>query len=217
MSGNLPRMNAALKATSGSHLVASSASGFFNLDDNSRNALFYCSLLALQFGLQPMIASKFTPSGVSRSSVVIATELAKIVIAAITIFGGPSVELEKIKESWSVGNSLRIAALPATLYAIQNLFVQYGYVLLDSMTFNLLNQTKVDDFAFDWSHLSHANFAIHCLCRHSLQLCGYILLWASHSHLYKWWHYLCSLLPVSIQIKMPTQACTVTMAYLFSA
>jgi hypothetical protein len=36
-----------------------------------------------------------------------------------------------------------VAALPATLYAIQNVFVQYGYVLLDSMSFNLLNQTKV--------------------------------------------------------------------------
>lgn len=116
--------------------------GVFNLDENSRNALFYCALLALQFGLQPMIASKFTPSGVSRSSVVIATELAKIVVAAVTIFSGPSAEIEKIRESWTVTNSLQIAALPAILYAIQNLFVQYGYVLLDSMTFNLLNQTK---------------------------------------------------------------------------
>eukprot|EP01031_Cornospumella_fuschlensis_P038452 gene38452-46734_t len=142
MSSSLPRINSALKSASDSHLVASQTTSFLNLDENGRNALLYCSLLALQFGLQPMIASKFTPAGVSRSSVVIATEFAKIVIAAITIFGGPSAELEKIKESWTVSNSLRIAALPATLYAIQNLFVQYGYVLLDSMTFNLLNQTK---------------------------------------------------------------------------
>ncbi|RYH32338.1 hypothetical protein EON65_00735 [archaeon] len=143
-----------MKSASGSPLVASSTTmSFLSWDDNSRNALLYCSLLALQFGLQPMIASKFTPSGVSRSSVVIATEFAKIVIATITIFGGPSAELEKIKESWTVANSLRVAALPATLYAIQNLFVQYGYVLLDSMTFNLLNQTKVDVLVLFQQHV----------------------------------------------------------------
>lgn len=121
-------------------------SGMFNLnlDDTNRNALFYCTLLALQFGLQPMIASKFTPAGVSRSSVVIATELCKIVLATFSFLTGSSAEWEKIRETWTLIDSLKVSALPATLYAIQNLFVQYGYVLLDSMTFNLLNQTKVD-------------------------------------------------------------------------
>lgn len=112
-------------------------------EDNGTNALVYCSLLALQFGLQPMLASKFTPPGVAKSSVVIATELCKILIAVFVYLTGPAAELEKLKETWTLSDSLKIAALPATLYAIQNLSVQYGYVLLDSMTFNLLNQTKV--------------------------------------------------------------------------
>lgn len=113
------------------------------MDENSQKSLLYCSLLALQFGLQPIIASKFTASGVSKTSIVIATEVAKIVISFLTIMSGPRAELQRIRESWSLTDSLKVAALPATLYAIQNLLVQYGYVFLDSMTFNLLNQTKV--------------------------------------------------------------------------
>lgn len=113
------------------------------MDDNSQKSLFFCSLLALQFGLQPILASKFTAVGVSKSSIVIATEITKILIAIFTIMGGPSAEREKLFETWSILDSLKVAALPATLYAIQNLLVQYGYACLDSMTFNLLNQTKV--------------------------------------------------------------------------
>lgn len=114
----------------------------FNMDDKAVNSLFYCSLLALQFGLQPMLASKFTPSGVAKSSVVITTEICKIVIAILSYLTGPAAEFDKIRETWTIRDSLAVAALPATLYAIQNLCVQYGYVLVDSMTFNLLNQTK---------------------------------------------------------------------------
>ena len=119
------------------------ASQFNNMDENSQKSLFYCSLLALQFGLQPILASKFTASGVSKTSIVIATEITKIFIAMISLLSGPKAELERIRKTWTLSESLKVAALPATLYAIQNLLVQYGYIFLDSMTFNLLNQTKV--------------------------------------------------------------------------
>lgn len=135
--------NAKLPSADGSVTGSSPVTGFLGLDEKSLQALFYCSLLALQFGLQPMLASKFTPPGVAKSSVVIATELCKILIAVLSYLTGPSAEIEKLKESFTIRDSLTVAALPATLYAIQNLLVQYGYVLLDSMTFNLLNQTKV--------------------------------------------------------------------------
>ncbi len=114
--------------------------------ENGRYALLYCSLLALQFGLQPLISSRFTAQGVSKSSVVIAIELQKIVIAAIVLLSGPTIEIDKIRDTWSLKESLRTAALPATLYAIQNLCIQYGYSYLDSMTFSLLNQTKVSQY-----------------------------------------------------------------------
>lgn len=106
-------------------------------------SMLYCGLLALQFGLQPIISNKFTGTGVSKSSIIIATEVFKILISAFSILTGPKTEIDKIIENWTLLDSLKIAALPATLYAIQNLFVQHGYMYLDSMTFNLLNQTKV--------------------------------------------------------------------------
>ena len=106
-------------------------------------ALTSCAMLALQFGLQPLIASKFTNKTVSRTSIVLATELEKIVVAIVSISFGSSAMRQKIRSGWSVSSSFQLAALPALLYAIQNLMVQYSYTYVDSMTFNLLNQTKV--------------------------------------------------------------------------
>lgn len=120
-----------------------------NLVDNDRfKALLYCTLLAFQFGLQPIIASKLTPSGVSKSSVVVATEITKIIIAFFSIISDSPVERKKLITNWTLFDSIKLALVPATLYAIQNLFVQYGYAYLDSMTFNLLNQTKTLSAAF---------------------------------------------------------------------
>jgi UDP-sugar transporter A1/2/3 len=110
---------------------------------DTNKALLYCVLLALQFGLQPMIANRFTSSDISKTSIVIGTELGKIMIAFTSIMAESSATRKESFGDWTLLDSIKIAALPATLYAIQNLFVQHGYVLLDSMTFNLLNQTKV--------------------------------------------------------------------------
>lgn len=79
----------------------------------------------------------------NKTAIVVATEGTKILIATLAISLYSKVERAKIFEKWSVQDSLKVAALPATLYAIQNLLVQYAYDYLPSMTFNLLNQTKV--------------------------------------------------------------------------
>lgn len=112
-------------------------------EDSRYYAVLYCTLLAFQFGLQPLIASRLTAPGVSKSSIVVATEITKILIAIVSIAGASAQERENIIKSWRFIDSIKVAAIPATLYAIQNLAIQYGYSLLDSMTFNLLNQTKV--------------------------------------------------------------------------
>ena len=65
--------------------------------------------------------------------------MTKIIIA---IFGVTAAEKQVISRDWNIKNSLQVAALPAILYAIQNVMVQHAYLHLDSMTFNLLNQTK---------------------------------------------------------------------------
>ena len=45
-------------------------------------------------------------------------------------------------KAWTLRRSLAAAALPAMGYALQNWLSQLGYRNLDSLTFNLLNQTK---------------------------------------------------------------------------
>jgi hypothetical protein len=111
------------------------------MSSDRAKALFYSSLLALQFGLQPLLTTKFTAAGVSKSSMVIGAEIAKILIAIVTL--APTASKDRLISSWKLQESLYYAAVPAVLYAVQNLLVQFGYTLLDSMTFNLLNQTKV--------------------------------------------------------------------------
>ena len=132
---------------------------------DSSQALLYCVLLAFQFGLQPMIANRFTSGDISKTSVVIGTEFGKIVIAFMSIMSEPAIAREKVFGEWRLLDSIKIAALPATLYAVQNLFVQHGYVLLDSMTFNLLNQTKVMYRIQMFTHLTHFNsFSYSLIC-----------------------------------------------------
>lgn len=124
--------------------ASKSTSGLLSfLDDPNTSILFYSALLALQFGLQPMITTRCTPRGVTKSSIVITIEIFKILISILSMSFESSESLTKIRSKFTIATSLKTAAIPATLYAIQNLCVQYGYTYLDSMTFNLLNQTKV--------------------------------------------------------------------------
>lgn len=154
------------------------------MNTSGGHRLLYCGLLALQFGLQPIISNRFTGTGVSKSSIIIATEVFKILISAFSILTGPKAEIDKIKENWSLVDSLKVAALPATLYAIQNLFVQHGYMYLDSMTFNLLNQTKVSQFALDLTYVLISNLFPPFFRRYP-QHSGCILSWVNDNPLYK--------------------------------
>lgn len=135
-------------------LIASNSMKSYNKDNNNvidinnnnsssnlqYKTIIFSLLLAIQYGIQPLLASRFTSKKISKTSVVITTEFCKILIALICVLTGIIKDF-KIN-NFDIINSLKIAAIPAFLYAIQNIFVQYGYVLLDSMTFNVLNQTK---------------------------------------------------------------------------
>jgi hypothetical protein len=50
-----------------------------------RKAIFYMSLLALQFGMQPALTRKFTPDGICRSTVILMQEALKFVIGFIML------------------------------------------------------------------------------------------------------------------------------------
>lgn len=110
----------------------------------SPTAITYMSLLALQFGIQPILVRKYTPQTIVRSSVVLVQELVKFGIAGAIYFSVTKKETrEKDFEGWSVKTWIALAGLPAFLYTIQNLAALMAYQNLEALTFNVLNQTKI--------------------------------------------------------------------------
>ena len=110
----------------------------------SPTAIAYMSLLALQFGIQPILVRKYTPQTIVRSSVVLVQELVKFGIAGAIYFSVTKKETrEKDFEGWSVKTWIALAGLPAFLYTIQNLAALMAYQNLEALTFNVLNQTKI--------------------------------------------------------------------------
>jgi UDP-sugar transporter A1/2/3 len=100
-------------------------------------------LLAVQFAVQPMLIQKCITPGTIKTSIVFATELTKAVLASSAIVLLHSKDIPDIAKSFTLKWSLCVAGGPAVFYSIQNWLVQLSYQNLDSLTFNLLNQTKV--------------------------------------------------------------------------
>lgn len=106
----------------------------------SARAMVCMFLLALQFGVQPILSSRFTPDSVNRSSVILVQESIKFFFALTMLVGGG--EFRAAVSGWSFGSWLRVAGLPAALYVVQNLASLLAYQNLDALTFCVLNQTK---------------------------------------------------------------------------
>lgn len=51
--------------------------------------------------------------------------------------------LKKLFRQWTLADSLIASGLPAAIYALQNSLLQISYRNLDSLTFSMLNQTKI--------------------------------------------------------------------------
>lgn len=51
--------------------------------------------------------------------------------------------LTKVFQNWTLTGSLIASGLPAAIYALQNSLLQISYKNLDSLTFSMLNQTKI--------------------------------------------------------------------------
>lgn len=98
-------------------------------------------LLAVQFGLQPILFKEFASGAKNSSVLVIACEACKLVLAALTL--ASSGALVRVAKSWTLRESLAASGLPACTYAVQNVLIQVAYQHLPSIVFNLLNQTKL--------------------------------------------------------------------------
>jgi len=98
------------------------------------------ALLTVQFGMQPMLTAKYTPKTVTRSTVIFVQEAIKFTFAMfmLIVSGG----FRSAVQGWSIYSWIKIAALPAGLYTVQNTAALMAYQHLDGITFNVLNQTK---------------------------------------------------------------------------
>jgi len=56
--------------------------------------------------------------------------------------------LRKVYKEWTLVGALTASGLPAAIYALQNSLLQISYKNLDSLTFSMLNQTKIFFTAF---------------------------------------------------------------------
>lgn len=111
-----------------------------------RKVALYLALLTLQYGAQPLISKRFVRQEVIVTSLVLAIEVAKVICAVILLVAEGS--LKKQFSNWSLARSLIASGLPAAIYALQNSLLQISYKNLDSLTFSILNQTKLLFTAF---------------------------------------------------------------------
>lgn len=119
------------KAPKLNHQAASSSSKIW----------FFSLLLTIQYGVQPLISKRFVSQNVIVTSSVLACEVVKITCAFIII--AKQGNLKKLYKSWTLVGSLTASGLPAAIYALQNSLLQISYRNLDSLTFSILNQTKL--------------------------------------------------------------------------
>lgn len=99
-------------------------------------------MLSVQYGAQPLLTKKFISANVSSLGVVAATECVKIALCLISMrMQGP----REIRRQFGKVrlNVFALSVVPAIVYSIQNMLMQYGYHSVDPVLFNCLNQTKI--------------------------------------------------------------------------
>ncbi|XP_030527496.2 UDP-N-acetylglucosamine transporter ROCK1 [Rhodamnia argentea] len=117
-----------------------------NSSANSARIWLYSLLLTFQYGLQPLISRWFVRREVIVTTSVFTCEVAKVVFAVF--FMAKEGTLKKLSQQWTLVDSLIASGLPAAIYALQNSLLQISYKNLDSLTFSMLNQTKLFFTAF---------------------------------------------------------------------
>ncbi|KAK7853768.1 cmp-sialic acid transporter 5 [Quercus suber] len=115
-------------------------------DKASARIWFYSLLLTLQYGAQPLISKRFIRREVIVTSSVLTCEIAKVICALF--FMTKDGTLKKVYNEWTLVGALTASGLPAAIYALQNSLLQISYKNLDSLTFSMLNQTKIFFTAF---------------------------------------------------------------------
>ena len=106
---------------------------------SKKTGYVFCLLLAAQYGLQPFL-KVFIADGVNKVSLVLGTELAKVLIGVVGMLLDGS--LASNFAGWNPRGAA-FAVIPSLIYAAQNYLLVFGYQSMDSITFNCLNQSKL--------------------------------------------------------------------------
>jgi len=109
-------------------------------DGDLQKGFFFIGCAAIQFGLQPFLVRWWCSEAIT-AIIVLASEICKIFVCSLILYSQG--EFRSVYSTWTFGNSVRTAGIPATLYAIINILYQIAYKNLDAVTFNFLNQTKL--------------------------------------------------------------------------
>jgi UDP-sugar transporter A1/2/3 len=116
----------------GNHAVVASGAAL--------GVLFMC-IHAVQFAMQPLLTRWYQAESIPKPEIVLVCEVLKGALALAML--AASGKLAPALRSWTLSSSLRVAAVPAALYAVQNVLIQVGYAHLDALTFNIVNQSKI--------------------------------------------------------------------------
>jgi len=101
-------------------------------------ALALCALLAAQYASGPFLRASYAPR-VAASALVLATEAVKAPLAVMSLGRAGTRALARARTS-----SFALAACaPGAVYAAQNVLLARGAAVLDGVSFNCLNQTKL--------------------------------------------------------------------------
>ncbi|CAE7598014.1 MCM5 [Symbiodinium pilosum] len=95
------------------------------------------------FGLQPLLSKQLLPRGHVPQVFLLSSNFSKIIMSFfILMFGSSREQITDMIRNWSLRDSVLKAGLPAILFAMQGWLLQVGQAHIDSLSFNLLNQTK---------------------------------------------------------------------------
>ncbi|KAK6923404.1 Nucleotide-sugar transporter [Dillenia turbinata] len=121
--------------------MAATKSRGSKIEKTEKRVWLYLLLLTLQYGAQPLLSKRFVRQEVIVTTSVLACEIAKVICALFLI--AKDGNLKKVYNEWTLTGALTASGLPAAIYALQNSLLQISYKNLDSLTFSMLNQTKL--------------------------------------------------------------------------
>ncbi|EGD76260.1 hypothetical protein PTSG_00963 [Salpingoeca rosetta] len=107
----------------------------------SVKAVVLMLLLAMQYAAQPYLNRHCSATRAITTSIILATEATKFVVCAAVISAQHPLGWRFFK-TVRIKDSLRLAGVPAIIYAFQNILILTGTKHLDGLSLNLINQTK---------------------------------------------------------------------------